>query len=97
MRDMIGIQPGTILRNKFLIPLEITAYRLSKETYLPQTRISMILKGERAITAITALRFSKFFGTSARFWLNLQADYDIELGSRKDEYLIRIEQYNFKK
>jgi addiction module HigA family antidote len=58
--------------------MEISAYRLAKETFLPQTRISEIIKGNRRITADTALRFAKFFGTSATFWLGLQNDYDLE-------------------
>jgi addiction module HigA family antidote len=58
--------------------MEITAYRLSKEISIPQTRISEIIKGNRRITADTALRFSKFFGNSAKFWLGLQDDFDIE-------------------
>src|SRR5690606_39343772 len=62
----------------FLEPLGISAYRLSKETFIPQTRIGEIIKGNRRITADTALRFSKFFGTSAKFWLGLQDDYDLE-------------------
>ena len=58
--------------------MQISAYRLAKETFLPQTRISEIIKGRRRITADTALRFAKFFGTSAKFWLGLQDDYDLE-------------------
>jgi len=58
--------------------MEISAYRLAKETYLPQTRISENIKGNRRITADTALRFAKFFRTSAKFWLGLQDDYDLE-------------------
>jgi antitoxin HigA-1 len=58
--------------------LEVNSYRLAKETFLPQTRISEIIKGNRRITADTALRFSKYFGTSAKFWLGLQDDYDLE-------------------
>ena len=65
---------------EFLEPLGITAYRLSKETFIPQTRVSQILKGKRRITADTALRLSKYFGTSAHFWLGLQNDYDVEQG-----------------
>jgi addiction module HigA family antidote len=65
--------------------MNITAYRLAKETFLPQTRISEILKGNRRITADTALRFSKFFGTSAKFWLGLQTDYDLEEELRQNE------------
>lgn len=78
MDKLNNIHPGEILQEEFLIPLEISAYRLAKETFLPQTRISEIIKGNRRITADTALRFSKFFGTSAKFWLGLQDDYDLE-------------------
>ena len=76
--NLNNIHPGEVLREEFLKPMEISAYRLAKETYIPQTRISAILKGKRRITADTALRLSKFFGTSAKFWLGLQADYDLE-------------------
>lgn len=78
MEKLNNIHPGEILNEEFLIPLKITAYRLSKETFIPQTRISEIIKGNRRITADTALRLSKFFGTSAKFWLGLQNDFDIE-------------------
>ncbi len=80
MEKLSNIHPGEILNEEFLIPLEITAYRLSKDTFIPQTRISEIIKGKRRITADTALRFSKYFGTTAKFWLGLQDDYDIEEG-----------------
>jgi antitoxin HigA-1 len=85
MERLDNIHPGEILKEEFLSPLGITAYRLAKETFLPQTRISEILKGKRRITADTALRFSKFFGTSAKFWLGLQDDYDLEEGKIKKE------------
>jgi len=78
MERLKNIHPGEILIEEFLKPLGITAYRLSKSTFIPQTRISEIVKGNRRITADTALRFSKFFGTSAKFWLGLQDDYDLE-------------------
>lgn len=78
MDKLKNIHPGEILKEEFLIPLEISAYRLAKETFIPQTRISEIIKGNRRITADTALRFSKFFDTTAKFWLSLQDDYDIE-------------------
>ncbi|UAB83910.1 HigA family addiction module antidote protein [Zunongwangia sp. SCSIO 43204] len=78
MNKLNNIHPGEILKEEFLDPLEITAYRLSKETFIPQTRISEIINRKRRITADTALRFSKFFGTSAKFWLGLQDDYDLE-------------------
>lgn len=78
MGKLKNIHPGEVLKEEFLEPLEVSAYRLSKETFIPQTRISEILKGNRRITADTALRLSKFFGTSAKFWLGLQDDYDLE-------------------
>ncbi len=78
MKRLKNIHPGEVLLEEFLIPLEITAYRLSKETHIPQTRISEIVKGNRSITADTALRLSHYFGTTAKFWLSLQDDYDLE-------------------
>lgn len=78
MKTLANIHPGEILREEFLSPLGISAYRLSKELFIPQTRISEILKGRRRVTADTALRLSAFFGNSAKFWLNLQQDYDLE-------------------
>lgn len=87
MNNLKNIHPGEILLEEFLKPLEISAYRLSKDTFIPQTRISEIIKGRRRITADTALRLSKYFGTSAKFWLGLQDDYDIEEEkiNKKDE------------
>ena len=78
MAKISNIHPGEILNEEFLKPLEITAYRLSKDIGIPQTRTSQIIKGKRRITADTALRLSKYFGTSTKFWLGLQNDYDIE-------------------
>jgi antitoxin HigA-1 len=78
MEKLKNIHPGEILLEEFLHPMDISAYRLAKETFIPQTRISQIIKGNRRITADTALRFSRFFGTSAKFWLGLQDDYDLE-------------------
>lgn len=63
---------------EFLKPLKISAYRLSKDVGIPQTRTSQIIKGKRRVTADTALRLSKYFGTSVKFWLGLQNDFDIE-------------------
>lgn len=82
MTRIRNIHPGEVLKKEFLEPLEISAYRLSKETFIPQTRISEILKGKRRITADTALRISKYFGTTAKFWLGLQDDYDLEEASK---------------
>jgi addiction module HigA family antidote len=78
MEKLKNIHPGEILLEEFLSPMGVSAYRLAKETYIPQTRISEIIKGNRRITADTALRLSKFFGTSPKFWLGLQDDYDLE-------------------
>ena len=78
MNKLKNIHPGEVLKEEFLEPLGITAYRLSKDTFIPQTRISEILKGSRRITADSALRFAKYFGTSAKFWLGLQDDFDLE-------------------
>ncbi|MGI5172813.1 HigA family addiction module antidote protein [Treponema sp. OMZ 840] len=73
------IHPGEILREDFLIPMNISAYRLAKDTFIDQTRISEIIKGKRSVTIDTALRFSEYFGTSAEFWINIQTQYDMEI------------------
>ena len=78
MEKLANVHPGEVLLYEFLEPLEISAYRLSKDLKIPQTRISEIVKGRRRITADTALRLSKYFGNSAKFWLGLQDDFDIE-------------------
>lgn len=78
MAKIRNIHPGEVLLEEFLKPMEISAYRLSKDVGIPQTRTSQIIKGKRRITADTALRFSKYFGTTVKFWLGLQNDYDIE-------------------
>ncbi len=75
------------MQEEFLVPLQITAYRLAKDIGIPQTRISEILKANRRITADTALRLSYYFGNSPKFWLGLQDDYDLEeeLASKQDD------------
>lgn len=78
MAKLKNIHPGEVLLEEFLIPFQISAYRLAKDIGIPQTRISEILKGNRRITADTALRLSKYFGNSAKFWLGLQDDFDLE-------------------
>lgn len=78
MENLKNISPGEILLEEFLIPMEITQYSLSKNLGIPQTRISEIIKGNRRITADTALRLSAYFGNSAKFWLGIQDDFDIE-------------------
>lgn len=78
MKALANVHPGEVLLEEFLRPMNITAYRLSKDIGIPQTRTSAILKGERGISADTALRLSRYLGTSAKFWLGLQDDYDLE-------------------
>lgn len=93
MENLSNIHPGEVLLEEFLKPLNISAYRLSKDTEIPQTRISMILKGRRKITADTALRLGSYFGNSAKFWLGLQDDYDLEEARNdKKELLLKIRQ-----
>lgn len=78
MEKLANIHPGEILKEDFLNPLEISAYKLAKDLSIPQTRISQIIKGKRRVSADTALRLSQYFGNSAKFWLGLQDDYDLE-------------------
>ena len=95
MRKLKNIHPGEILKEEFLLPLGISAYKLSKDISIPQTRLSGILKGNRRITADTALRLSKYFGNSAKFWLGLQDDYDLEEANQaKQAVLDSIKQYS---
>ena len=97
MKKMIEpIHPGEILLEDFLKPMNISAYRLAKETFIDQTRISEIIRGKRAVSIDTALRFSKFFGTTPEFWINIQTQHEIE--SKKEELapeLIKINTLDF--
>ena len=91
MAKLKNIHPGEVLSEEFLIPFGISAYKLAKDIGIPQTRVSEILKGNRRITADTALRLSKYFGNSAKFWLGLQDDYDLEEEVNvKSEFINRI-------
>ena len=76
-RDIPPIHPGEILLEEFLVPMEISQYRLAKDISVPQRRIGEIVQGKRAISADTALRLGRFFGMEAQFWLNLQTRYDL--------------------
>ena len=78
MEKLLNIHPGEILLEEFLKPLSVSAYKLSNDIVIPQTRTSEIIKGLRSITADTALRLSYYFGNSAKFWLGLQNDFDLE-------------------
>ncbi len=91
MKKIDNITPGEILLEEFLKPLNITAYRLSRDTVMPATRVSQILKGKRRITADTALRLSKYFGNSADFWMGIQDEFDLrEEAERIEDELNRI-------
>ena len=93
-KKLKNIHPGEVLLEEFLLPLGITAYRLCKDTDIPQTRISEIIKGNRRVTADTALRLSRYFGTTPKFWLGLQDDYDLEEEETfKEEELKNIKHY----
>jgi addiction module HigA family antidote len=78
IRDLPPVSPGEVLLEDFLIPMGITRYRLAKDIGVPQRRIDEICAGKRAISADTALRLARFFGTDAQSWMNLQAAYDLE-------------------
>ena len=88
-RKMSPLHPGQILQQEFLTPLGLSQYRLAKDTSVPPRRINEIVRGQRSVTANTALRLARYFGTSERFWLNLQARYDLEV--EKDRLGKRLE------
>ena len=93
MERIPNVTPGEILGEEFLQPMNISAYRLAKDTGMPATRVSQILKGKRRITADTALRLSRYFGNSADFWLGIQDEYDLrEEQDRLEEELRKIPQ-----
>jgi addiction module HigA family antidote len=94
-RKLKPIHPGEILLKEFLEPMGITQYRLAKDITVAPRRINEIIHGKRAITADTALRLSRYFGTTERFWMNLQTRYDLEvekdhLGTRLDDEVQRL-------
>jgi addiction module HigA family antidote len=78
-KDMAPIHPGIILLEEFLKPMDISQYRLAKDTSVPARRINEIVHGKRSITADTALRLGKFFNMTPQFWMNLQSRYDLEV------------------
>ena len=92
MRERTPIHPGEVLLEDFLVPLELTKYRLAKDIGVPPTRVQDIIDGKRGISADTALRLSRYFGTSAELWLNLQNGYELELARMQlGEELERIQ------
>jgi addiction module HigA family antidote len=88
-RKLPPVHPGEILLEEFLLPLGISQYRLAKDVSVPPRRINELVRGLRAVSADTALRLARYFGTSERFWLNLQARYDLEV--EKDRLGQRLE------
>ncbi len=88
-RKLAPIHPGEILLEEFLNPMGISQYRLSKDTNMPPRRVNEIVHGKRSITANTALRLARYFGTTDRFWINLQTRYDLEI--EKDRLGKRLE------
>lgn len=92
--DLIELStPGEVLKEEFLDPMGITPYTLAKAIYVDPPRIAAIIKGRRKITADTALRFSRFFGNSAQFWMNMQSRYDLEvLQENHDQIIDKIQQ-----
>ena len=85
-RNMIPIHPGEILLEEFLIPMEISQYKLAKELHVSPIRVSEIIRGKRSITADAAIRLGRYFKMEAKFWMNLQADYDLEVAMIKSSH-----------
>jgi addiction module HigA family antidote len=89
MARMKTLHPGEVLREDFLLALDITAYRLAKDIGVPVNRITGIVNEDRAISADTALRLSRYFGTSAKVWAGLQADYDLQIAAAENSAAIK--------
>ena len=85
------VHPGAILREEFLKPFELSVYELANEIHVPRSRVNDIVRGKRSITTDTALRLSRFFGTSAEFWINLQTRYDLDVADRTSRRKIEQE------
>ena len=96
-RKIEPIHPGEILLEEFLIPMEISQYRLAKDISVPARRINEIVLGKRAITADTALRLSEYFGLSEKFWLNLQMRYNLEVEKDRLQDRLKVEVKKLKK
>jgi addiction module HigA family antidote len=91
MAKRAPIHPGDVLKMEFLDELNLSAYAVAKALHVPLNRITGIINGERAVTAETALRLARFFGTTPEFWLNLQIHYDLTLASRRESKKINHE------
>ena len=93
-KKLAPVHPGEVLLEEFLKPMELSQYRLAKDTSVPPRRINEIVHGKRGVSADTALRLARYFGTSERFWLNLQAQYDLDverdrLGDRLEREVVQ--------
>jgi addiction module HigA family antidote len=93
-RKLPPVHPGEVLLEEFLVPMDISQYRVAKDISVPPRRINEIVHGKRSISADTALRLSRYFGTSERFWLDLQTGYDLEverdrLGDRLEKEVLQ--------
>lgn len=85
-RSRLSVHPGEILRHEFLKPAELSASRLAKELGIPTNRLTEVIAGRRSITADTAIRLARYWGTSADFWMNLQANFDVVQAEAKNDY-----------
>lgn len=97
MKELEPISPGEVLKEEFMLPFGLSASRLASELGVPSNRISDILRARRAITADTALRFERFFGMEAQFWLNLQTHYDLRIAKKQSGSQIRTQVRPLKK
>lgn len=91
MNDKLApVHPGEVLEEEFLKPFGISKYRLAKDLHIPPTRVGEIIHGKRGLTADTALRLARYFGTSAAFWINLQGQYDLEVTEEKEHDQLEV-------
>lgn len=94
-QKLAPVHPGEILFEEFLEPMQLSQYRLAKSLQVPPRRINEIIQGKRRISADTALRLAQFFGTSERFWMNLQVRYDLEVEKdRLGDHIAQIQPFN---
>ncbi len=85
------VHPGTILRDEFLEPMELSVYRLARDIKVSRPRLNEIVHGRRAVTVDSALRLARYFGTTPEFWINLQARYDLDVAERTVRHVINRE------
>ncbi len=93
-KKVFAVHPGEILREEFMKPLGLSSYRLAKELHLPIPRVNEIVREQRSVSADTALRLARYFGTSAQVWMNLQAEYDLRRAEKKAPQIAKIKPRN---